>query len=120
TTGTDNELTASPGETYTYDAEGNLTGKTDTATGDAWTFDHDYRNRMTGVTEKDSGGTTIFQATYTYDALNRRIGTDVSGTQTWMVWDGMNPYAQFSGAGTLQDHYLFGPAVDEVFARTDN
>jgi RHS repeat-associated protein len=127
-TGSDNELTASPGATYTYDAEGNMTGKTETSGGNVWTYTWDYRNRLTSVLEKNSGGTVIFQATYTYDPLNRRIGTNVdddgsgphAAAQTWMVYDGLEPYAQYSGAGTLQQRYLFGPAIDEVFARTNS
>ena len=34
TTGTGNEMTASPGYTYTYDGEGNMIGETQTSTGD--------------------------------------------------------------------------------------
>jgi RHS repeat-associated protein len=118
--GTDNELASGAGYTYAYDAEGNLTSETQTSGGTAvTTFSYDYRNRLTGETERSSpGGTITLQATYTYDALNRRIGTDVNGTQTWMVWDGQNPYAQFNGSGTLEERYLYGPAVDEILART--
>jgi RHS repeat-associated protein len=65
--------------------------------------------------------------TYTYDALNRRIGEQIdadgagSGTpvQTWTVFDGQNPYDDFNGSGTLKDRYLYGPAVDALLARTD-
>ena len=75
---------------------------------------------MTGVTEKNSGGTVIYQASYTYDALDRRIATTVNGTTTWTVYDGQNTYADFSGAGTLKTRYLYGPAIDELLARTDS
>ena len=55
-------------------------------------------------------------ATYTYDALNRRIGFKDNGTQTWTVYDGTspfaNPYADFNGSGTLLTRYVVGPAVD--------
>jgi RHS repeat-associated protein len=68
-----------------------------------------------------------YQVTYTYDALNRRIGEQIdadgagSGTpvQTWTVFDGQNPYADFNGAGTLTQRYLHGAAVDALLARTD-
>ena len=58
------------------------------------TYTYDYHNRLTEVTQ---GGTVI--ATYAYDAVNRRIGVDDNGTQTWTVYDGTNPYADFNGSG---------------------
>ena len=70
------------------------------------------------------GGTAI--ATYTYDALDDRIGIDDNGTQTWTVYDGTNPYADFNGSGTLTERYVSGPgvvngaAVDELLARTSS
>jgi len=119
TTGVGNELLASPGATYAYDAEGNMTAKTETTTGNVWSYTYDIRNRMTGVTEKNSGGSVIYQASYTYDALDRRIATTVNGTTAWMVYDGQNTYADFSGAGMFKTRYLYGPAVDALLARTD-
>ena len=118
TVGGDNALTASPGYTYTYDNEGNMTAKTQTSTGDIWTYTYDDRNRLTAVLEKSSGGTTLNQATYVYDALDRRIGIDDNSTQTWIVFDAQNPYADFTGAGSLATRYLSGAAIDELFART--
>ena len=66
------------------------------------------------------------EATYTYDAMNNRIGIDDNGTQTWTVYNGKNPYADFNGSGTLTERYVSGPgvvngkAVDEVLARTSS
>jgi RHS repeat-associated protein len=82
---------------------------------------------MTGATRKTSGSLVDYQVTYTYDALNRRIGEQIdadgagSGTpvQTWTLFDGQNPYADFTGSGTLKDRYLYGPAVDALLARTN-
>ncbi len=78
-----------------------------------------YANRLTNV---DINGTMA--ATYTYDALGRRIGVDDSGTQMWTVYNGKtaddNPYADFTSTGTLQTRYLDGLAVDELFARTSS
>jgi YD repeat-containing protein len=64
---------------------------------------------MTGATEKDNTGAVIMRATYTYDALDRRIGVDVdadgagagAAVQTWTAYDGQNTYADFDGSGTL-------------------
>ena len=75
-----------------------------------------------------TGGTVV--ATYTYNALNQRIGVKDNGTQTWTVYDGTsadaNPYADFNGSGTLTERYLFGPGVvngavvDQILARTSS
>jgi RHS repeat-associated protein len=121
-TGSDNEMTSGGGYTYAYDAEGNLISETQVSGGTSvTTYSYDYHNELTGVTQRSSsGGTIILQATYTYDAFGRRIGTNVGGAQTWMVYDGQNPYAQLNGSGTLQERYLFGPAIDEIFARTSS
>jgi len=118
-----NETATSPGTTYTYDNAGNMitsqTGSTTT------TYTYDYRNRLTEVT---TGGTVV--ATYTYNALDQRIGVKDSGTQTWTVYDGQSanadPYADFNGSGSLTERYLFGPGavngavVDEILARTSS
>ena len=78
-------------------------------------YTYDYHNRLTSV---KAGGTVV--ATYTYDALDRRIGVKDSGTQTWTVYDGQNPYADVNGSGTLLTRYVSGPALDELFARTSS
>ena len=41
---------------------------------------------MTAV-EKTSGGTTLESVTFTYDALDNRIGMDENSTQTWTLYD---------------------------------
>ncbi|MGC8642678.1 MAG: RHS repeat-associated core domain-containing protein [Isosphaeraceae bacterium] len=119
TTGTGNELTASPGYTYTYDAEGNMTAQTNTSTHVTTSYSYDNRNRLTQVTV---GGTVV--ATYTYDALNQRIGFKDNGTQTWTVYDGTsadaNPYADFNGSGNLLTRYMSTQAVDDILARTSS
>ena len=120
TTGTGNEQTASPGYTYTYDANGNMITMTQTSTGDVWTYSYNFRNLMTGAVEKTSGGTVLEQVTYTYDALDNRIGMDENGTQTWTLYDGSDPVMDFSSGGSLEMRYLNGPTgdlVDTVLAR---
>ena len=89
---------AGAGYTYTYDNEGNLlTGRTQTSSGNVWTYTWDYRNRLTGVVEKNSSGTVLMQGTYTYDPLDRRIGSvdeTVGGhrrRRLWTVYNGTNP-----------------------------
>ena len=37
--------------------------------------------------------------------------------QVWTVFDGVNPYMDFDGDGLLKTRYLYGPGIDELFAR---
>ena len=120
TTSTGNEQTASPGYTYTYDADGNMLTSTQTSTGDVWTYTYNFRNLMTAAAERNSGDTIIAQVTYTYDALDNRIGMDENGTQTWTLYDGSKRIMDFNGSGSLEMRYLNGPTgdlVDTVIAR---
>ena len=121
TTGTNNQLTAGAGYTYTYDREQNLVSKTQTATGNKWTYTWDYRNRLTGVVEKNSAGATLVQGSYTYDALDRRIvATETVGgatTTTATVYDGVNPYADFNGSGTLLTRYMTAGGYNSYLTR---
>ena len=90
------------------------------------TYTYDYHNRLTEVKQ---GGTLI--ATYTYNALDQRIGIqDSGGSTTWTVYNGTSadalPYADFNGSGALLTRYVSGPGmvngavVDELLARTSS
>jgi RHS repeat-associated protein len=109
TTGTDNEQTASPGYTYTYDNAGEMTSETQTSTGDVWTYGYDLGGRMVTAVEKTSGGTTLESVTYMYDALDNRIGMDENSTQTWTLYDSGKPIMDFNSSGSLTMRYLWGP-----------
>jgi RHS repeat-associated protein len=119
-----NETLTSPGViTYTYDAAGNTISAN--SGGTVTTYTYDFRNRLSEVTQ---GGTVI--ATYTYNALDQRIGIQEGGSRTWTVYNGTSPdalpYADFNGSGTLLTRYVSGPgmvdgaAVDELLARTSS
>jgi RHS repeat-associated protein len=85
-------------------------------------FVWDYRNRLSGVVVKDAGGAVLQEAVFTYDVADRRIGkrvdTDGPGPQAavqlWTVYDGVNPYADFDGAGSLTTRYLADPHQPDV------
>jgi RHS repeat-associated protein len=113
-------LSTTPGFTYTYDADGNMITSTSTSTHDVWTYTYNFLNLMTGAVEKTSTGTILAQVTYTYDALDNRIGMDENGTQTWTLYDGSDPVMDFNSSGSLEMRYLNGPTgdlVDTVIAR---
>ncbi len=83
------------GTNYDYDASGNLTAKSPFNQLDIkWAFVWDYENRMisaTGSQPASLGRTIIKTASYSYDALGRRVTrTDPAGSITKFTYDGMD------------------------------
>ena len=84
----------------------------------------DYRNRLTRVVSLDSSNKVIQEADYTYDVFDRRIAKSVDpdgagplpAVITRFVYIGDNIALQFDGSGAFTDRYLYGPAVDQIFA----
>jgi RHS repeat-associated protein len=136
-TGTGNELTAQGGWTYSYDHEGNETGKTNTS-GEVWSYSYDNKNEL--IQAVDVNGSTTTTVSYEYDAFGNRIQEAVSVstttvvTTTRFVQDGWNPHlaggagnsnwfvwadlSYTSGSGnSLQTRYVGGDVVDQLFAR---
>ena len=108
---------------YTYDLEGNQKTKTRISDGQVTEFFWDYRNQLTKAMVKDANGVLLKELRFTYDVEGRRVGVwvDADGAgpeepdQVWTVFDGVNPYMDFDGE--LQTRYLYGPGIDELFAR---
>ncbi|MEX2120068.1 MAG: RHS repeat-associated core domain-containing protein [Pirellulales bacterium] len=124
-TGTGNRLLTDGVYNYTHDNEGNLTVQVRISDSQRTEFTWDHRNRLTKVLVKDSGGTTIREARFTYDVFDRLIGrwidSDGSGpqaaVQTWHAYDGANPYADFNSAGSLTNRYFYAAGIDELMGR---
>jgi RHS repeat-associated protein len=110
---------------YTYDLEGNQKTKTRISDGQVTEFFWDYRNQLTKAMVKDANGVLLKELRFTYDVEGRRVGSwvDADGAgpeepdQVWTVFDGVNPYMDFDGDGLLKTRYLYGPGIDELFAR---
>jgi RHS repeat-associated protein len=73
TVGTNNRLTSDGTYNYTYDDEGNQTRRTKISDSSYTDYTWDHRNRLTNVTNKTSGGTSTMSADYAYDVYDRRI-----------------------------------------------
>jgi RHS repeat-associated protein len=115
-----NRLTSDGQYTYTYDSTGNVTSKwgyeNQVLTTYAYTWD--FKNRLTEAT-KTQNGSAVADDKFTYDVFGRLIGKQVQGgSQTWTAYDGVNPYADFSGS-TLTTRYVYGNGVDQLLAHTD-
>jgi RHS repeat-associated protein len=144
-TGTDNRLTNDGTYSYTYDAEGNRLTRTKTATGEVTEYTWDYHNRLTQVTEKNSQGTVTQVVEYVYDVFNRRIGRKIDTSAPFdmanavieryvlddihngltsadggnVVLDFVDPDGSGAQAIAMSKRYLYGEAVDQLFAQED-
>jgi RHS repeat-associated protein len=103
-----NQLTKWAGtETWTYDANGNLTyDGTNTYTWDA-------RNQLASI----SGGVA---ASFQYDAQRRRLAKTIGGSTTAFAYDGGNFVQELSAlgsSGTVTANLLTG-GLDQVFMRS--
>ncbi len=98
-----NEQTSFAGATFTYDANGNLTND------GVNTYQWDARNRLIGI----SGGST---ASFSYDALGRRISKTINGASTQFAYDGNDIVAEIGG-GAVGANYLRSLNIDEPFIR---
>ena len=101
---------------YSYDANGNETGITlpNTAT---VTKVFDNADRLTSVTNKNSGGTTLSSFSYTYNADNRRATcTESSGDVVSWSYDAQGHMTAESRTGS--NAYSASYAVDGVGNRT--
>ncbi|MBI3595606.1 MAG: RHS repeat protein [Nitrospirae bacterium] len=92
-------------DTQTYDANGNLTFDGTT------TYTWDARNRLVQM----SNGSLL--ASFTYDALGRRISKTINGSTISYLYDGNDIIAEIQN-NTVTATYLRGLNIDEPFLRS--
>lgn len=130
-TGPGNRLTTDGVYNYAYDNEGNLTKRTEIASGSTREFQWDHRNRLTMLSDKNASGVLQQVVRYSYDSLGRRISKQVDTTQLdtvdaaieQYVFDGEDVILDFvdsdgSGPAASQQttRYLRGPGIDNLLA----
>ena len=126
-TGGNNQLLRDGVYNYEYDAEGNRVKQTEIATGEVTEYEWDHRNRLVGVVVTSSTGEVIKRVEYTYDALDRRIASEVDADGDGsapaeverFVYDGEHIALVFDGEGNQTYRYLHGVEVDSVIAQED-
>jgi RHS repeat-associated protein len=92
-------------DTLTYDANGNLTFDGTT------TYTWDARNRLIQM----SNGALF--ATFTYDALGRRVSKTINSSTTQYLYDGNDIVAEIQN-GVITATYLRSLNIDEPFLRS--
>ncbi|MGB8414050.1 MAG: RHS repeat-associated core domain-containing protein [Candidatus Binatus sp.] len=102
----DNGMSAFNGTTLIYDNNGNLTNDGTN------TYNWDARNHLTGI----SGAVA---ASFTYDALGRRVSKSIGPTTTELLYDRLNPVQELNSGNGVVANLLTGLSVDEYFTRTD-
>jgi RHS repeat-associated protein len=94
-----NKLLSSQTVDYEHDANGNRIRETDLETGDVTEYGYDALNRLTSAEFYPEGATTpAWNASYQYDAFNRRTEKAVTGTiteDTDYLWFGSRLVAEY-------------------------
>ncbi|MFQ5857788.1 MAG: RHS repeat domain-containing protein [Anaerolineae bacterium] len=107
-----NRLTEDSNFTYTYDANGNLTTKTDKVTGGITAYTYDAEDLLIRV---DKPGLV---AKYRYDVLSRRIEKVVNGVATRYIYDNEDILLELDGSNQVAARYTHGPGMDEPLINT--
>jgi RHS repeat-associated protein len=126
---------------YSYDEEGNVTGKSNAT--DTWVYEYDHRNQLTSASRSETGGGLQLRVDYKYDVfgniVERTLDSDgdenvdtteryaldgwkvlqgplgdrreLRGNENWDVW------ADLDQSSSLTIRYEHGDAIDQVFAR---
>jgi RHS repeat-associated protein len=105
-----NQLTSTPNTIYSYDSNGNMLTKIDSA--GSTTYAWDFENRLTSVTLPGSGGTVSFK----YDPFGRRIYKSSSAGTSVYAYDGDNLIEETNSSGAVLARYSDGPNIDEPLA----
>ena len=110
---------------YLYDAEGNQTRKTTSATGAYVQYSWDHRNQLTKVEFYNApvNGVSALAKTveFVYDVDGDRISkkltvTGQSAVTENYLYDGDQLVAVLNSAGAITHQYFDGPSLDQVFA----
>jgi RHS repeat-associated protein len=102
----DDRLVAAGGETFTWDASGNLTERKDTK--GTTRYGYNGANQLVGVTLPD--GTEVH---YGYAPTGQRVWRSVAGRKTYFVYDGLDLIAELDSDLQTQAAYVHGPNIDQ-------
>ena len=99
-------------ETFSYDANGNLTGRTERENSTTYVWDED--NQLISV---DRNGTRI---DYRYDLQGRLIEKTIGGQTTRYIWDGLNLIAEMNIDGQVIKRHIYGAGINEIVQVSEN
>jgi RHS repeat-associated protein len=102
---------------FTHDANGNLTSKTEGAT--TTTYEWNAENQLLRVTRSEGGAPGTELARFLYDPSGRRVEKVAGGKTYRYAYSGMDILRETvtDGSGTTTYRYIHGPGIDEPLAR---
>jgi RHS repeat-associated protein len=123
--GANNRLLSDGTYNYQYNSEGNLTKRTEIATGTHTDYDWDSHHNLTRAFELDNQFKSLERVYYDYDALDRRIektaiypdGDDY--LKEYYLYNGDEIALVFDENVNLKERFFYGVGVDEVLASED-
>lgn len=115
--GGNNQILSDGTNRYGYDAEGNLTSRSNILTGVLTEYQWDHRNRLTNVLDYSRSGVATQRLVFAYDAMNRRLAKTVNAETTRFLYNMEDSWADLDGANAVIARYLHGARIDELIAR---
>ena len=90
---------------YTYDAEGNLTQRSEGTDSDAFTYGFGAQLKQI---QKTRAGSVTQTLAYGYDGAGRRVKVTDSGGTRYFLYDGGMPLLELDATKTITASYLYG------------
>ena len=111
TVGAANRLQTAGTLTFTYDAEGNVSEKTNTTTGQVTRYSYDHRNQLVLATlHPNSAAPAATTVSFEYDFEGRMMSRTLDGAKTWILYDREMPVAEFAdGSNAVNAAFLYAP-----------
>jgi RHS repeat-associated protein len=108
-----NQMLTSNDKTISYDMNGNILSVLNTCGATNYTWD--ARNRLIGINGYSADCSTL-TASFTYDAIGRRIEKTINGKATQYFYDGYDIVQELTG-GAVSANYIRSLNIDEPLAR---
>ncbi len=104
-----NRIVSNSAFVFTHDPNGNLSSKTDNASGAKTNYKYDALNQLIEVETLDGGGARTALITYTYNPIGKRTSKNIDGTVTKYVWNPRGEMvAEYDGNDALLATYFYG------------